>query len=121
MAGVMCCCLLPAACCLLPAACGFAAFDHFFGLSSAWARDIATVQAIQRRLDRFRLERWEYELGNVGPADLTSAYQHTHVTLIREFLDDLESLIAAETREWQVGFETECKIFATRREFLAQT
>jgi hypothetical protein len=95
---------------LLAAAGGCAAFDHFFGLSSAWTRDIAAVQAIQRRLDRFRLEWWEHESGgakrNPEEGDGPSADPRALVRLARGFLDDLDSLITAETREWQAEFQT---------------
>ncbi|WFE37296.1 SLATT domain-containing protein [Micromonospora sp. WMMD998] len=94
---------------LLAAAGGCAAFDHFFGLSSAWARDIAAVQAIQRRLDRFRLEWWEHELGSTGRGSGAisgwSVDPDAVFLIIRAFLDDLDALIMAETREWQTEFQ----------------
>ena len=55
---------------LLAIAAGCVAYDHFFGMSSGWMRDIAALQALQSRLGRFHLDwaRWQaQQAGALGP------------------------------------------------------
>jgi hypothetical protein len=48
---------------------GCVAFDHFFGFSSGWMRDITTAQTLQQRLMTFHLlwARWQAEQAGVLP------------------------------------------------------
>ncbi len=64
---------------LLAIAAGCVAYDHFFGLSSGWMRDVATLQALQGRLARFHMD-W--------------------------LMTDVAQLTQAETAQWIVDFST---------------
>jgi hypothetical protein len=101
---------------LLAAAAGCAAFDHFFGVSAGWMRDIATSQALRGRLERFRLE-WTSALllssssGAVGgdgagaPAGPVGEPELAHrLGLVRDFVADVTGLVEAETSEWLAEF-----------------
>lgn len=94
---------------LLAMAGGCLAFDHFFGLSSAWMRDIATAQALQRALTEFRLDwattglRTEADggYGLVGPEVARQREE-----LIRVLVTRTAELVEAETGEWLSEFRT---------------
>jgi hypothetical protein len=90
---------------LLALAAGCLAFDHFFGLSSGWMRDIATVQALQRRLAQFRFA-WieanaEQALSSTYAADVKQ-----RLGLIERFAADLAQLVNTETGAWLTEFQT---------------
>jgi hypothetical protein len=100
---------------LLAAAAGGAAFDHFFGISATWMRDMATIQALRNRLDRFRLE-WTSDLllartaPEVGEEELAR-----RLDLVRDFAEEVTGLIDAEISAWQAEFS------ANMRELHAHT
>ncbi len=52
---------------LLAVAAGCVAFDHYFGLSSGWMRDVAALEALQGRLARFHMHwaKWQAEQAGV--------------------------------------------------------
>jgi hypothetical protein len=90
---------------LLGLAAGCLAFDHFYGLSAGWRRDIATAQALQRRLVTFRFG-W---IGANAEQALSSTYDANvkhRLALIENFVADLAGLVSAETGEWLAEFET---------------
>ncbi|PZG16125.1 hypothetical protein C1I95_18325 [Micromonospora craterilacus] len=108
---------------LLAMAGGCLAFDHFFGLSSAWMRDIATAQALQRALTEFRLDwatidlRTEAngEYGQVGAATLQRE------ELIRVLVTRTAELVEAETGEWLSEFRTNIGDLNRRSEWTASS
>ena len=83
----------------MPAGC--IAFDHFFGLSSAWMRDMKTVQVIQRRLTEFQLRYRMSELDTTGADHLPEK-----LGMIEEFVIELLDLLEAETTDWLVEFRS---------------
>jgi SMODS and SLOG-associating 2TM effector domain 2 len=89
---------------LLALAGGSAAFDHFFGLSSGWMRDMATLQALQRRLLEFRLT-WITTL-TTGKAAADGSEISTRLELIRRFALDVSELVSGETGDWLAEFQT---------------
>lgn len=89
---------------LLALAAACVGFDRFFGLSSAWMRDITTAQTIQRRLERFRYD-WAAEclqatLGRPDVEHILRALQ-----LIRQFGEDVADQIEQETTDWVIEFQ----------------
>lgn len=87
----------------LAVAAGCVAFDHFFGLSAGWMRDIAALQALQSRLARFQLDwaRWQAaQAGADGAAvDVTAA-----LDLIDELVTGVAQVTEAETAQWITDF-----------------
>ncbi|MEU9511142.1 SLATT domain-containing protein [Micromonospora sp. NPDC048169] len=88
---------------LLAMAGGCLAFDHFFGLSSAWMRDIATAQALSRALTEFRLDWATTELRT--PATEEAAIRRRE-ELIRVLVLRTAELVEAETGEWLSEFRS---------------
>ncbi|MFI7251326.1 SLATT domain-containing protein [Micromonospora chalcea] len=88
---------------LLAIAGGCLAFDHFFGLSSAWMRDIATAQALQRALIEFRLDWVAMQLGSAATED---AVIRRREELIRVLVLRTAELVEAETGEWLSEFRS---------------
>ena len=96
---------------LLAAAAGCAAFDHFFGVSSAWMRDMTAAQAIQRRLTDFRLA-WATLLlrsaatGAVSPTGAADADLVARMQLIESLITDVTTMVETETTEWLAEFRS---------------
>ncbi|WP_371409481.1 SLATT domain-containing protein [Micromonospora zamorensis] len=91
---------------LLAMAGGCLAFDHFFGLSSAWMRDIATAQALQRALTEFRLDWAAAELGNATEDHEADLLIQQREKLIRVLVMRTAELVEAETDEWLSEFRS---------------
>jgi hypothetical protein len=115
---------------LLAAAAGCVAFDHFFGLSSGWMRDIVSVQTLQRRLTDFRMA-WTTNLlrpasmpggnalgstglggagrGGTGLADsaaLDEAELVRRLDLVQSFVTEIADLVESGTAEWLAEFRS---------------
>lgn len=89
---------------LLSGAC--VAFDRVLGLTSGWMRDVATAQAVQRRLEALRFD-WASESVRevLGPADGTAAEAAERcLAILRRFCDDVADLVRLETSDWMVDF-----------------
>jgi len=91
---------------LLGVAC--VATDRFFGVTSGWMRDVATAQAVQRRLQALQFD-WAAE--NVrevlGPAEGTAGEAAERcLAVLRRFSEDVTELVRAETADWMVEFRT---------------
>ena len=84
----------------LSAAC--VAFDRFFGLSSAWMRDVLGSQSIQRRLDQYQ-HHWAEELLQADASAVPGIERR--LRLIHSFLAVLHEIIGAETRTWEEEFQ----------------
>lgn len=84
------------------------AADRYFGVTSGWMRDVATAQAVQRRLQVFQFD-WASESVRevLGPADGTASEAAERCLLVlRRFSEDVTELVRAETADWMVGFRT---------------
>ncbi|MBB1243732.1 SLATT domain-containing protein [Streptomyces durbertensis] len=82
--------------------------DRWFGLTSGWMRDVATAQAIQRRLEALQYE-WAAESVRevLGPAEGTAAEAAERcLGVLRRFSEDVSELVRAETGDWMVEFRT---------------
>ncbi|WFE31338.1 SLATT domain-containing protein [Micromonospora sp. WMMD975] len=94
---------------LLAVAGGCLAFDHFFGLSSAWMRDITAAQAIQRAVTEFRLDWAASALPGADPAGsgaASSGMLRHREALIRSLVMRTADLVEAETGEWLSEFRS---------------
>ncbi|WUJ30535.1 SLATT domain-containing protein [Streptomyces sp. NBC_00388] len=92
----------------LLAAVACAAGDRWFGLTAGWMRDVATAQAVQRRLQVLQFD-WASESVRevLGPADGTASEATERcLGVLRRFTDDVTDLVRGETAEWMVGFRT---------------
>lgn len=89
---------------LAGAAC--AAGDRWFGLTSGWMRDVATAQAVQRRLQVLQFD-WATESVRevLGPTEGTASEATERcLGVLRRFSDDVTELVRGETAEWMVEF-----------------
>ncbi|MCP3769583.1 MULTISPECIES: SLATT domain-containing protein [unclassified Streptomyces] len=91
---------------LLAVACGAA--DRFFGVTSGWMRDVATAQAVQRRLQAFQFD-WASECVRevLGPAEGTASEAAERcLSVLRRFSEDVSELVRVETADWMMDFRT---------------
>ncbi|WNZ09705.1 SLATT domain-containing protein [Streptomyces sp. 11x1] len=82
------------------------AVDRFFGVTSGWMRDVATAQAVQRRLQMLRFD-WASESARevLGPAEGTAGEAAERcLGVLRRFSEDITELVRAETVDWMVEF-----------------
>jgi hypothetical protein len=82
--------------------------DRFFGVTSGWIRDVATAQAVQRRLQVLQFE-WASESVRevLGPAEGTASEAVERcLGVLRRFSEDVTELVRAETADWMVEFRT---------------
>ncbi|MEV3870139.1 SLATT domain-containing protein [Streptomyces sp. NPDC049906] len=80
--------------------------DRFFGLTSGWMRDVATAQAVQRRLQVLQFD-WASECVRevLGPAEGTASEAVERcLGVLRRFSDDVLELVRVETADWMVEF-----------------
>ena len=79
-------------------------FDRVLGLTSGWMRDVATAQAVQRRLDTLRFD-WAAESVRevLGPTEGTAAEAAERcLGILRRFCDDVADLVRVETADWMM-------------------
>lgn len=84
------------------------AVDRFLGLTSGWMRDVATAQAVQRRLQVLQFD-WASESVRevLGPTDGTASEAAERcLAVLRRFSEDVTELVRAETADWMVEFRT---------------
>ncbi|MEU3983916.1 SLATT domain-containing protein [Streptomyces sp. NPDC026672] len=82
--------------------------DRFFGVTSGWMRDVATAQAVQRRLQVLQFD-WASECVRevLGPAEGTASEATERcLGVLRRFSEDVTELVRAETADWMVEFRT---------------
>ncbi|MGJ5826177.1 SLATT domain-containing protein [Streptomyces ossamyceticus] len=82
------------------------AADRFFGLTSGWMRDVATAQAVQRRLQALQFD-WASESARevLGPTEGTAGEAAERcLSVLRRFSEDVTELVRAETADWMVEF-----------------
>ncbi|EFE76372.1 membrane protein [Streptomyces filamentosus NRRL 15998] len=89
---------------LLGAAC--MACDRYFGLTSGWIRNLATAQAVQRRLQVLQFDwasEWVREM--LGPTEGTASEATERcLGVLRRFSEDVTELVRSETADWMVEF-----------------
>ena len=89
---------------LLGAAC--VACDRYFGLTSGWIRNLATAQAVQRRLQVLQFD-WASECVRevLGPTEGTASEAAERcLGVLRRFSEDVTELVRSETADWMVEF-----------------
>lgn len=89
---------------LLGAAC--MACDRYFGLTSGWIRNLATAQAVQRRLQVLQFD-WASECVRevLGPTEGTASEATERcLGVLRRFSEDITELVRSETADWMVEF-----------------
>jgi hypothetical protein len=82
--------------------------DRFFGVTSGWIRDMATAQAVQRRLQVLQFD-WASESVRevLGPAEGTASEAAERcLAVLRRFSEDVTELVRTETADWMVEFRT---------------
>ncbi|MFE3167996.1 SLATT domain-containing protein [Streptomyces sp. NPDC059224] len=82
--------------------------DRFFGVTSGWMRDMATAQAVQRRLQVLQFD-WASESVRevLGPAEGTASEAAERcLAVLRRFSEDVTELVRTETADWMVEFRT---------------
>ncbi|MFF4603552.1 SLATT domain-containing protein [Streptomyces sp. NPDC001339] len=80
--------------------------DRYFGLTTGWMRDLATAQAIHRRLEALQFD-WAAESVRevLGPAEGTASEAAERcLGALRRFNEDLGELVRAETADWMAEF-----------------
>ena len=83
-----------------------AGLDRWFGLTSGWMRDVATAQAVQRRLEALRFD-WASESVRevLGPTEGTASEAAERcLAVLRRFCEDVSELVRGETADWMVEF-----------------
>ncbi|MFF7793012.1 SLATT domain-containing protein [Streptomyces sp. NPDC007991] len=91
---------------LLGVAC--VAVDRYFGVTSGWMRDVATAQAVQRRLQALQFD-WAAECVRevLGPAEGTASEAAERcLGVLRRFSEDVSELVRGETAEWVGEFRS---------------
>ncbi len=84
------------------------AVDRFFGVTSGWMRDVATAQAVQRRLQVLQFD-WASESARevLGPTEGTAGEAAERcLGVLRRFCEDVTELVRAETADWMLEFRT---------------
>jgi hypothetical protein len=82
--------------------------DRFFGLTSGWMRDVATAQAVQRRLQVLQFD-WASESVRevLGPTEGTASEAADRcLGVLRRFSEDVTELVRSETADWMVEFRS---------------
>ncbi|MFI0238266.1 SLATT domain-containing protein [Streptomyces sp. NPDC016845] len=82
--------------------------DRWFGLTSGWIRDMATAQAVQRRLQVLQFD-WASECVRevLGPTEGTAGEAAERcLAVLRRFSEDVTELVRTETTDWMLEFRT---------------
>lgn len=92
----------------LMAAAAALACDRFFGLTSGWMRDVATAQAVQRRLGTLQFDWASENVREVlGPTEGTASEAAERcLGVLRRFSEDVTELVRSETADWMVEFRS---------------
>ncbi|MFI6770569.1 SLATT domain-containing protein [Streptomyces sp. NPDC050355] len=89
---------------LLAAVC--VAGDRYFGVTAGWMRDLATAQAIHRRLEALQFD-WASEGVRevLGPTEGTASEAVERcLGVLRRFNEDVGELVRTETADWMAEF-----------------
>ncbi|MBL1103677.1 SLATT domain-containing protein [Streptomyces sp. 5-8] len=87
----------------LAAAAGCKGFDHFFGLSTAWMRDITAAQALRGELNEFRLA-WTAELLREATGEPEQAVIERRMLLVGGLVARIRARLESETSDWTHEF-----------------
>ncbi|MFI0716958.1 SLATT domain-containing protein [Streptomyces inhibens] len=82
--------------------------DRYFGVTAGWMRDLATAQAIHRRLEALQFD-WASENARevLGPTEGTAGDAAERcLGVLRRFNEDIGELVRAETADWIAEFRT---------------
>jgi SMODS and SLOG-associating 2TM effector domain 2 len=79
------------------------ALDRFFGFSSAWARYMATGQAISAALNQFRFD-WQKSSCQLPPDGLTQESIDRLLDLAKTLVIKTDDLVQSETSQWVKEF-----------------
>ncbi|WP_329384032.1 SLATT domain-containing protein [Streptomyces sp. NBC_01716] len=82
--------------------------DRYFGVTSGWMRNVATAQAVQRRLQTLQYD-WASECVRevLGPTDGTASEAAERcLVVLRKFSEDITELLRAETTDWMVEYRS---------------
>jgi low affinity Fe/Cu permease len=79
------------------------ALDRFFGFSSAWARYMATGQAISAALNQFSLD-WQQSSSKLPVNGLSQESIDHFLNLAKTLVKTTDDLVHAETLEWVKEF-----------------
>lgn len=80
--------------------------DRYFGVTAGWMRDLATAQAIHRRLEALQFD-WAVESVRevLGPTEGTASEAAERcLGLLRRFNEDIGELVRSETAHWMADF-----------------
>ncbi|MFG1811783.1 SLATT domain-containing protein [Streptomyces sp. NPDC049040] len=94
---------------LLAVAAGCKGFDHFFGVSAAWMRDVVVAHALRTELNAVRLE-WAADVLRAGPGLdtpgrlLEPAEVERQLALVQRLADAVRGHVDGETAQWQAAF-----------------
>lgn len=80
--------------------------DRYFGVTSGWMRNVATAQAVERRLQALQYD-WASECVRevLGPTDGTASEAAERcLGVLRRFSEDVTELVRAETADWMVEY-----------------
>ncbi|MFJ9038399.1 SLATT domain-containing protein [Streptomyces sp. NPDC102406] len=100
---------------LLALAAGCKGFDHFFGLSAAWMRDMAAAQALRTKLSEFRLAWSREELRDGSAEGITPEQLEQRMDLIGALVAAVHREVEGETAHWLTEFA------ASEQQLRAQT
>ncbi|MFJ6563920.1 SLATT domain-containing protein [Streptomyces sp. NPDC091412] len=80
--------------------------DRYFGVTAGWMRDVATAQAVQRRLQVLQFDWASENVREVlGPAEGTAGEAAERcLGVLRRFSEDVNELVRTETADWMVEF-----------------
>lgn len=95
---------------------GCVAADRLLGFTTGWMRDVATAQAVQRRIEALRFD-WAAESVRevLGPAEGTAAEAAERcLAVLRGFCEDVADLVRVETSDWMVDFGAHAAAAALR-------
>ena len=81
------------------------AFDHFFGLSSAYTRYVTTAMSLERARHEFRLD-WLGLVAKFGPASQAGTPAEPFISRAIVFLKAVLDLTDRETQDWVAEFRT---------------
>lgn len=96
---------------LLAVAAGCKGFDHFFGVSAGWMRDMGVAHSLRTELNAVRLE-WAADVLRAGPGLdtpgrlLEPAEVERQLALVQRLAGAVRSHVDGETAEWQAAFSS---------------
>ncbi|TJZ42280.1 SLATT domain-containing protein [Streptomyces piniterrae] len=80
--------------------------DRYFGVTAGWMRDVATAQAVHRRLEALQFD-WAVEGVRevLGPTEGTASEAAERcLGMLRRFNEDVGELVRSETAHWMADF-----------------